>query len=289
MEFPNLGKHCSDRSCQRLEFLPYTCERCKRVFCQDHRKFVDHNCPIQVDRVVPVCPLCAQIIPLLPGEDANEKVARHMDAGCRPEKSVVPILDDHACSMPRCKEKEHQKCICQLCNKNFCYKHKHPMDHECPKHHSHHDNSAPQPSSSSFLSTLSASQKRLQEAIKKFAESNNPTARKYAMIKMKQQAACKSNVPADKRFYIEVIYPLELQMDPKMFFFDESQRLGVVLDRVAEHAKIENQNNVAGARKLVILSLKTGEPIPLGNALKDSKNLVQSGDAVVLEYQDCVQ
>jgi len=108
------------------------------------------------------------------------------------------------------------------------------------------------------------------------------------MIKMKQQAIGKSTVPLEKRFYIEVIYPLELKLESKFFFFDETQRWGVALDRIAEQGKIQNENNVAGARKLLLLSLKSGEAISLGKPLKDTKNLVQTGDAVMLEYEDSI-
>jgi len=68
---------------------------------------------------------------------------------------------------------------------------------------------------------------------------------------------------------------------------------------VAEQGKIQNENNMAGSRvcnfqyklmfyKLVLISLKTGEAIQLGKSFKDAKNLVQSGDAVMLEYEDSV-
>jgi len=221
------------------------------------------------------------------GQDANEVVARHIDAGCKP---VKPIPIENACSVTKCKETELQKCICQYCNKNFCFQHKHPLDHECEKYTATATTTSTSTSQnkSSFLEALSASQKRLQEAIKKFAESNNPNTRKLAMLKMKQQAVGKSNVPMDKRFYIETIFPLELKMESKMFFFDESQRWGVILDGIAESARIQNENNVAKARKLILVSLKTGEPISLGKPMKETKNLVQTGDAVMLEYEDTI-
>lgn len=39
----NIGKNCSE--CHALDFLPYTCEYCHRVFCADHRKLDAHKCP----------------------------------------------------------------------------------------------------------------------------------------------------------------------------------------------------------------------------------------------------
>lgn len=50
-----------------------------------------------------------------------------------------------------------------------------------------------------------------------------------------------------------MIFPLDLKLEPKFFFFDESQRWGVVLDRLAEHGKIQNENNVAGSRVRIVV------------------------------------
>lgn len=31
MEFPDLGRHCSEESCYQLDFLPFKCDGCKKV------------------------------------------------------------------------------------------------------------------------------------------------------------------------------------------------------------------------------------------------------------------
>ena len=78
MELPHIGKSCSNTACNRLDFLPYKCDLCSKIFCQDHREYKDHNCPEQyrVDQQVPVCPKCGEIIPIKPGDDPNIKVQR---------------------------------------------------------------------------------------------------------------------------------------------------------------------------------------------------------------------
>lgn len=55
------------------------------------------------------------------------------------------------------------------------------------------------------------------------------------------------NLAPEKRFYLEVIYPQDSKKEPTYFYFDEAKRYGVVLDTVADHAKIRNRNNVSGA------------------------------------------
>lgn len=32
---------------------------------------------------------------------------------------------------PGCKQKEMMKVICEQCHKNYCLKHRHPLDHDC--------------------------------------------------------------------------------------------------------------------------------------------------------------
>ena len=76
MELPHLGESCSHTSCSRLDFLPYKCDLCSKIFCEDHRVYENHDCPerYKVDAQVPVCPKCGDIIPMKPGEDPNFKV-----------------------------------------------------------------------------------------------------------------------------------------------------------------------------------------------------------------------
>jgi len=74
-----------------------------------------------------------------------------------------------------------------------------------------------------------------------------------------------------------------------MFFFDPTKRFGQVLDQVANAGKIKNENNIAGKPKLVLMSLKSGKPIPLNKVLGDCPELVVSGDAILLEYEENLQ
>lgn len=39
----DIGSNCS--KCNRLDFLPFTCEYCKLIFCEDHRRLEAHQCP----------------------------------------------------------------------------------------------------------------------------------------------------------------------------------------------------------------------------------------------------
>ncbi|XVE67996.1 hypothetical protein DITRI_Ditri09bG0033000 [Diplodiscus trichospermus] len=48
--FPDLGKHCQHSACHQLDFLPFICEGCHKVFCLEHRSYRSHECPNQIIR-----------------------------------------------------------------------------------------------------------------------------------------------------------------------------------------------------------------------------------------------
>ncbi|KAK9392958.1 AN1-type zinc finger protein 2A [Crotalus adamanteus] len=70
MEFPDLGQHCCEKTCRRLDFLPLKCDACKELFCKDHIVYRRHKCSsvYKKDVQVPVCPLCNTLVPVRKGE-----------------------------------------------------------------------------------------------------------------------------------------------------------------------------------------------------------------------------
>eukprot|EP01125_Pyxidicula_operculata_P006167 TRINITY_DN2150_c0_g1_i1.p1 TRINITY_DN2150_c0_g1~~TRINITY_DN2150_c0_g1_i1.p1 ORF type:complete len:305 (-),score=44.53 TRINITY_DN2150_c0_g1_i1:148-1062(-) len=298
-----IGKHCSYSLCERLDFLPYTCNKCQKCFCQDHWKSEDHKCPFNYAKTVIECPICNQILKPKEGQDANTTVSEHIDKNCPRESSTnKEITKKFSCSYNNCKTKELQKCVCNHCNFNYCLRHRAVGDHNCPKSpsvrasitgissNSNNNNNNNNNDGWSLSQILSDSKKKIEETFFNISNSTtNPTARKYALIKMKQNAIGKSTVPAQKRFYLEINYPKETNKESQMFFFDESQRYGNVLDQVTDHAKIKNENNISGKRKLVFVSLRNMESIPLNEQLKESSKFgVSSTDAIILEYEDVI-
>ncbi|XP_029411035.1 AN1-type zinc finger protein 2A isoform X6 [Nannospalax galili] len=84
MEFPDLGKHCSEQTCKQLDFLPITCDACKQDFCKDHFSYAAHKCPFAFKKnvQVPICPLCSIPVPVKRGENPDVVVGEHMDRDC---------------------------------------------------------------------------------------------------------------------------------------------------------------------------------------------------------------
>ncbi|KAK0079047.1 hypothetical protein PV326_008988 [Microctonus aethiopoides] len=134
MEFPSLGEHCSEKTCNRLDFLPLKCDACESIFCTDHISYLGHSCPSihKKDVQVPVCPLCNVPIPLKRGDPPDLAVGMHIDNDCQSDygKSNKKVFVNR-CSSKGCKIKEIVRVDCHDCGNNYCLKHRHPVDHNC--------------------------------------------------------------------------------------------------------------------------------------------------------------
>lgn len=130
--FPELGAHCQHSDCNQLDFLPFTCDACLKVFCLEHRTSKSHQCPKpdHNSRRVFVCETCSMSIEITNGKD-NEKAIqeKHDRSGdCDPSKKKKPT-----CSVKRCKEflTFSNSSTCKTCHIKVCLKHRFPADHAC--------------------------------------------------------------------------------------------------------------------------------------------------------------
>ncbi|KAF9574044.1 zinc finger, AN1-type domain [Mortierella alpina] len=137
MELPSIGKHCSDSTCSQLDFLPFSCQYCKQIFCQDHWRLEGHVCPkrdeaTQQDQRVPICPLCSKPVPVKKGEDPNLRMEQHISAGCpEPATTTSKPIYTNSCHFKACKNRSAIPIICQKCRLNYCLKHRLEGDHAC--------------------------------------------------------------------------------------------------------------------------------------------------------------
>lgn len=130
MEFPHLGKHCSEKFCRKLDFLPMKCDACGDIFCSEHFSYRTHSCPSahQKDFQVPICPLCSEPVPTPRDVSPDVTVGAHIDQFCKSEK---PKIYTNRCTFKNCKKKELVPFSCGVCKQNYCLKHRHTADHEC--------------------------------------------------------------------------------------------------------------------------------------------------------------
>ncbi|KAJ1999525.1 hypothetical protein H4R26_005026 [Coemansia thaxteri] len=124
-----------------------------------------HNCSrkdLVVDRRVPDCPLCGEVVSIGPGENPNDVVNRHITDACSSNPSARNPLpkstaksnngSSNGCALRRCKDKVIVFAECPYCHLKFCMKHRFEGDHECTKRSA----SAP-PASSGFGSLVNTS------------------------------------------------------------------------------------------------------------------------------------
>ncbi|CAM6096252.1 unnamed protein product [Calypogeia fissa] len=130
--FPNLGRHCAEETCHQLDFLPFECDCCKKMFCLDHRSYKAHDCTKAdlKDTSVIICPVCTATVKKVFGEKEDSTLQKHNDSrDCNPAlRSVKP-----KCPVKGCKEllTFSNKYNCKSCRKDLCLKHRHSTAHVC--------------------------------------------------------------------------------------------------------------------------------------------------------------
>ncbi|ORY87171.1 hypothetical protein LY90DRAFT_498412 [Neocallimastix californiae] len=135
MEFPDLGKQCHLKECKQLDFLPFTCEYCKHVFCKEHWKPESHRCEKESterkDFHTTICPLCGKIVPIKRDEDPNIRVNKHINDNCSDPGTSTSTSTKKTCQYKGCKTKQLIPFVCPKCKKSFCIKHRLDIDHNC--------------------------------------------------------------------------------------------------------------------------------------------------------------
>ncbi|KAG7243568.1 hypothetical protein INR49_011125 [Caranx melampygus] len=133
MEFPDLGEHCSEKTCKRLDFLPMRCDACQEIFCKDHITYANHKCmsSYKKDIQVPVCPLCNIPIPIKRGKCPTLKSENTLIGTANQTLHKERKIFTNKCSKGGCKQKEMMRVTCDQCHLNYCLKHRHPLDHDC--------------------------------------------------------------------------------------------------------------------------------------------------------------
>ncbi|XP_052196231.1 zinc finger AN1 domain-containing stress-associated protein 12 [Diospyros lotus] len=164
--FPDLGMHCQHPECNQLDFLPFDCDSCHKVFCLEHRSYRSHECPNSdhKSRKVVVCEICSTAIETTGrgGEEEKSALERHEKSGdCDPKKKRKPT-----CPVRRCREvlTFSNTSTCKGCQLQVCLKHRFPADHSCG--HSSAAAPARAAGSNKFLIALAARNAKAQDCAK---------------------------------------------------------------------------------------------------------------------------
>ncbi|KAI8803491.1 hypothetical protein BJ742DRAFT_828511 [Cladochytrium replicatum] len=157
----DVGEHCAVASCRQLDFLPYTCNFCRGVYCHEHFKVAAHTCAsAPQDARAIVCPVCQQVVPVARGEDPNYKVNDHISQGCKnPGTTASAPAYTHLCSYKGCKTREVVKINCSRCGKSYCIRHRLESNHACTGSNS----SSPRPTRPSQPASVSQPRPQKQQ------------------------------------------------------------------------------------------------------------------------------
>ncbi|XP_069587636.1 AN1-type zinc finger protein 1 isoform X3 [Ranitomeya imitator] len=249
-----IGQHCDVENCGQLDFLPFVCDGCSRVFCLTHRSRDSHGCP----------------------ETTGSS------GGGQPEGST-----QHPCTYTGCGGKELVEVLCPFCKKHFCLRHRHQPDHKCDQLE------APKPrmaATQQLVKEIVDSKKCEPPSKVRRGAKNAATAAKVALMKLKLQAQGDNFLPQPERVYFQVYLPKGGKDKSKAMFFCKKWSIGKVVDSAASIANLKNDNNKATAKKLRLCHAETGVALPTDGSvdmwLSTAENPLHNGGNIIMEYLD---
>ncbi|KAG4103228.1 hypothetical protein H8356DRAFT_1647490 [Neocallimastix lanati (nom. inval.)] len=291
----SIGVHCAVENCNKLDFLPFQCSACHFVYCLDHRLPTSHNCTkwSSIDKYLPVCNICQNILKV-DEEHQLEIYKKHLESKCQ-LYVAQPVNTKIKCDFENCGVEELLATFCRKCHKNYCLKHRHPIDHKCTqveKEKIEADLKKQEIKNliqNNFKNSTASTHKTTTPAIKKKGKKLNP---KIELIKMKAKAKGDAGIPMKCRKYFRIYYPLNSKNESENLplYFNESWSIGRILDKAADIGKIVNKNNSNVREEKLNLygTTNNGNRLPMSDNLLDLINskVIQDGESLILERGD---
>uniref|UniRef100_A0A0G4GC68 AN1-type domain-containing protein n=1 Tax=Chromera velia CCMP2878 TaxID=1169474 RepID=A0A0G4GC68_9ALVE len=269
-----VGSHCQVETCNALDFLPFVCNGCDRVFCENHRRRETHGCQgIQSSESVVVCKRCRSAVTVPADSDPQTTLTQHQQTTCLP-------VERSTCSTEGCTTSGGLVVLspCPFCKKSFCLACRHPSDHKCPVE------SAARAEESKAREGKKAQVENLKEktatgaagasasaSAKPLSDKGKATAKKVEAMKIEMKAQGETSIPTACRIPIRLhvstavksasSYGAKTQPDKQKYFdnactfhiwLDASKTLGWNLDMICSRLSIVNRNNEAGSAELVL-------------------------------------
>lgn len=157
----NIGKHCSVPTCHQLDFLPFMCYDCSKIFCKLHKEVTAHQCSGQPSTL--------------------------------PKISSVAIVS-YQCTFNNCENTELVPVKCSLCEEQFCLTHRSAEVHNCTKLNNQRNPKLVENPSSEPTYTV-------PKKIKYKNKKQEKLATKVALMKLKMSAKGKATIPTNHRVY----------------------------------------------------------------------------------------
>ncbi|XP_069587633.1 AN1-type zinc finger protein 1 isoform X1 [Ranitomeya imitator] len=317
-----IGQHCDVENCGQLDFLPFVCDGCSRVFCLTHRSRDSHGCP-EIGHQYEISGGPTSGIPTDhwktgPAAAGNELANTRISSAHIPGRTIMQysigkgriqittkfLPDDsqttgssgggqpegstqHPCTYTGCGGKELVEVLCPFCKKHFCLRHRHQPDHKCDQLE------APKPrmaATQQLVKEIVDSKKCEPPSKVRRGAKNAATAAKVALMKLKLQAQGDNFLPQPERVYFQVYLPKGGKDKSKAMFFCKKWSIGKVVDSAASIANLKNDNNKATAKKLRLCHAETGVALPTDGSvdmwLSTAENPLHNGGNIIMEYLD---
>lgn len=188
------------------------------------------------------------------------------------------------CSFEECSGGELVPVICEHCHMNYCFRHRHQVDHQCPVLPQKQPRVTPQERIQQIIGKELCKEKKGRGGVR-----NESRAAKVALMKIKMKATGDSSIPQDERIYLRVLLPFGSKEKEQPLFFSKYWTVGKVIDKIAGAARLKNENNKkTSQKKLRLFHRITGEIMELQDSLEHLQardhSQVFSGSTVIIEY-----
>ncbi|KAL3858582.1 hypothetical protein ACJMK2_008855 [Sinanodonta woodiana] len=255
-EFTSLGKHCSVPHCKQLDFLPFCCGGCSKIFCSNHRLEDSHDC-------------------------TRENVIAPSGIYTGPK--------GYTCSLQGCINKELTPIVCEYCQKSFCLSHRHQQDHTCSKLvEERNAESSEQVTSrtAEHVKHIIASKPAMVRKPK--GAKSNKTAARLSLMKMKMSAVGEKGIPEEEKVHLCIYLPQENEKKEIVMYFSKVWSVGHVVDCIADKVGLRNDNNLQHSKKLRLFTSDNGNLLPTEQTLENlvQEDILFSGSSVILKYVD---
>ncbi|MCJ1253763.1 hypothetical protein MMC24_001576 [Lignoscripta atroalba] len=276
-----IGAHCQYTYCNQLDFLPFRCESCKGTYCLDHRTESSHKCPHA-------------------GAWAAAKRKQAATSQTSSNSNGKPsLLTATQCSHTSCKTYintlSNVGVACQICNRQYCLKHRLREDHDCSKLIPL--GARPSPNAKLQVQNLEKAKAafgRLRVWGKEKAAASavilpkpkpsTAASRAVALNQLKKTAKGDAKIDPEKRIYLHVeaeATTTKSKFPKGEFWYNKEWSVGRVLDEAARGLQVQNINNRGGGEeeKLRVFHVEGGRLLEFGEKLSE---VVVNGNTVVL-------
>ncbi|VVC27937.1 Zinc finger, AN1-type [Cinara cedri] len=260
MEFPDLGKRCTHKDCEQLDFLPIECTKCQGVFCMDHSEFSNHSCS-------------------------------HVE---NTESRTKQATTWYECTFNGCNTKYGCEMQCIKCLQHFCLLHRHHgcFDELTTKETKKLLREAAKKSQNQFSIVKEEADKKIEATLRQaeLQPQKKGMVQQIRLMKLKGKALGDNKIPMSDRIYFSIHPPFKNnQIIPAVpLFTSKNWTIGRTIDLFASRLKIENSNNKLNSLKLHLFKLNDGKHISetMEHAFSDliSKEIINNGDSLILDY-----